>query len=470
MKTLNRKETGLTELHPTKILQFGEGNFLRAFVDWIIDQMNEKASFHGSVEIIQPIEKGMGDMINQQDGLYHVILNGIINNQPSQEIRLIKCVKKVINPFTDYESFLKTSENPDLEFIVSNTTEAGIAFNPADQNILNQLPSGFPGKLTQWLFHRFNYFKGNPEKGLILFPCELIDKNGTNLKKTVEQYIDLWNLPVEFKRWVQEHNLFCNTLVDRIVPGFPKENIKTLQEHVGYQDNLMVTAELFHLWVIEGPGFIASKFPSQRAGLQVKFVDDLSPYRTRKVRILNGAHTAMVPVAYLKGLRWVSEAVNNPEVGRFIKETIFEEIIPTLDLAEKELIDFANDVITRFRNPAIQHELSSIALNSISKFKVRVLPSLLTYAKNKGTLPPHLVTSFAALIRFYQGSWKGNPLPVQDGEDVVIFFREAWKITDQEERLNLILSHDAFWGENLTLIPDLQKAVGKALTNIEKDW
>ena len=327
---LNRKSASISQKRPVKVLQFGEGNFLRAFADWMIERMNEKTNFNAAVQIVQPIRNGMGDAINQQDGLYHVVLNGIQNGKPVNETKLITCIDSVINPFENFSSYLKAAENPELKFVISNTTEAGITFNPNDTSP-DVLPESFPGKLTVLLFHRYKFFNGAPEKALILMPCELIEKNGVALKKTILDYITSWKLPEGFRQWIEQHTIFCNTLVDRIVPGFPKETIKEIHNQTGYEDNLVVTAESFHLWVIEPCTTsktqfeqVERSFPAAQAGLQVKFVKDLTPYRTRKVRILNGAHTAMVPVAYLRGLRTVREAVEDPSTGNFIRKAVEE--------------------------------------------------------------------------------------------------------------------------------------------------
>jgi tagaturonate reductase len=364
------------------------------------------------------------------------------------EERLITCVSHVTNPYNDFERFLKCAENSDLKFIVSNTTEAGIYFDETDQDP-TKLAESFPGKLTQFLYRRFKFFKGDDEKGLIFLPCELIEKNGDSLRKSMISYCDLWKLPSDFKDWIMVRNIFCNTLVDRIVPGFPKETIYEIQQTLGYEDNLVVQAEPFHLWVIEGPKIVEQLLPTQQAGLQVKFTDDLTPYRTRKVRILNGAHTTLVAVAYLAGLRLVKEAVHDDSIGAYIRNCIFKEIIPTLELPEDELIQFANDVIERFQNPFIKHELISIALNSISKFKVRVLPSILEYKKRTGQVPEGLLYSLAALIRFYKGDWQGQSIPLNDSPEVLEFFREAWKETDLEVIVRNVLSNESFWGQDL---------------------
>jgi tagaturonate reductase len=454
MKNLNRRDLSIAE-RPVKVLQFGEGNFLRGFVNWIIDVMNEKTSFNGNVRIIQPLANGLAPLIEKQDGLYHVQLEGIHRGKTYQKSRMITSVDGAMNPFDDYDAYLTLADNEHLEFIISNTTEAGIAFDPQDTDF-SEIPITFPGKLTALLYRRFTTYQGKSEKGLVIIPCELIEKNGEQLQYCVLEYANLWGLPEAFSKWIKESNSFCNTLVDRIVPGFPKDNIKEIQEKLGFEDNLVVMAEPFHLWVIEGPDNLKVKFPAEEAGLDVKFVKDLTPYRTRKVRILNGAHTALVPVAYLEGLRTVREAVEDPLTGKFIEDTILSEIIPTLDLAEDELKQFANDVLDRFKNPFIRHELASIALNSVSKFKVRVLPSLLAYKNIMGNWPTNLTYSFASLMMFY------NPevgCPINDDESYCRYFEQVWSSESLEEVVHKILSKTEFWGEDLTLHVGLSEKV-----------
>lgn len=454
MPQLNRHTANQPQTLPVKILQFGEGNFLRAFVDWIVDIMNEKTDFYGAIDIVQPISRGMTAQLREQDGLYHVVLNGLQQGRTVSETRLITCVADAFSPYDDFERFLARARNPDLRFILSNTTEAGITFNAADADP-HVLADSFPGKVTQLLYHRFETFQGEAEKGLILIPCELIEKNGDKLRETVLQYADHWQLPATFKQWIQTANTFCNSLVDRIVPGFPKDTIHDIQQAVGYTDNLVVTAEPFHLWVIEAPVSVQQAFPADQAGLHVKFVQDLTPYRTRKVRILNGAHTALVPVAYLRGLRTVRDAVEDNYTGAFLREAIYEEIIPTLDLPASELEQFAADVMERFQNPFIRHELSSIALNSISKYKVRVLPSVLEYYTRLGTLPEKLLHALAALILFYKGTYQDEALPVNDTPDILEFFARVWKTGDADYAVRETLANKTFWDHDLTLVPGL---------------
>ncbi|HEX6225289.1 MAG TPA: tagaturonate reductase [Chryseolinea sp.] len=467
MKKLNRKNSSPEKMRPVKVLQFGEGNFLRAFVDWMVDILNEKTDFNGGVEIVQPINKGMAQALNDQDGLYHVVLKGIQNGKVYSETRLITCVSKATNPYERFQDYLTLGENPDLRFVISNTTESGIAFSPTDSN-----PAGvaetFPGKVTQLLFHRFKHFNGEASKGLIFLPCELIEKNGETLKKAILDYAELWKLGTEFIQWINNANTFCNTLVDRIVPGFPRDTIQEIQATIGFEDNLVVQAEPFHLWVIEGPSSVQKELPTAKAGLDVKFVADLSPYRTRKVRILNGAHTTLVPVAYLDGFRTVKESIDDPAIGSYIRKTISEEIIPTLDLPAAELKKFADDVIERFQNPFIKHELLSIALNSISKYKVRVLPSVLEYHRRTGNLPANLLYALAALIRFYKGEWHGSEIPLNDSGEVLDFFKQVWQKQDTEEIVQDVLANESFWGQDLNQVRGLADIVSKALKQIEK--
>lgn len=473
LKKLNRTTASKPQTRPVKILQFGEGNFLRAFVDWMVDILNEKTDFNGAVQIIQPIAQGMGNMLNAQDGLYHVVLNGIRQGKPVRETRLITCVTAgVINPFEDYQAYLKTAENPDLKFIISNTTEAGITFDEKDTQP-EVLPQSFPGKLTALLYHRYKFFKGDKSKALTLIPCELIEKNGEALHHTIAQYIEHWSLGAEFSEWITKHTLFCNTLVDRIVPGFPKETIKEIHDETGYEDNLVVTAESFHLWVIEprlAPGTsdetLRKALPLESAGLEVKFVQDLTPYRSRKVRILNGAHTAMVPVGYLRGLRTVREVTEDAFTGDFIRKAIEAEIIPTLDLSKEELQQFAQDVIERFQNPFIRHELMSIALNSISKYQVRVLPSVLEYIQRTGKLPERLLYSLAALILFYKGEWQGESITLNDTPAVLAFFKKAWNNKDPHVVVEQVLSNEELWHTDLARIKGLTAEVEKHLRSI----
>ncbi len=457
-------------VYTERILQFGEGNFLRAFANWMINKMNKEANFDAGVVAVQPIDKGLIDMLNDQDGLYTIYLNGIKNGEAISEHEVVDCIQRGLNPYTQYDEYLAVGENPDLRFVISNTTEAGIAYH--DGNKLDgTTPSSFPAKLTALLHRRFEKFNGAADKGLIFIPCELIDRNGDILKKIILQYASEWELSADFITWVVEHNIFCNTLVDRIVPGYPRAKIDEITKELGYNDNLVVEGEQFHLWVIEGPDSVKDEFPSEACGLNVVFTDNMEPYRTRKVRILNGAHTMMVPVAYLYGIDYVRESVEDEVVGKYIQEAVFDEICPTLDLPEEELKSFANDVLDRFRNPYLQHALMSISLNSISKFKTRVLPSILEYKKRRNALPSKLCFSLAATLAFYKGEVNGREIALNDDQSVLDYSKTAWaKYDGSEESLKSVtiafLSNEDFWGQDLATVEGMLTLVVENLQNI----
>jgi len=469
---LNKEFYKEFKTYPEKVLQFGEGNFLRAFVDWQIDKMNDEADFNGSVVVVQPLENGLIDMLNDQDCLYTLYLQGVQNGQASKTHKIINSISRGINPYREYSEYLKVAENPELRFIVSNTTEAGIAFDEND-TLNGGCQKSYPGKLTAFLHHRFNTFKGDNSKGFIIIPCELIDRNGEKLKEIVLKYAEVWNLGQGFVDWINNANTFCCSLVDRIVPGYPRDSIDEVRAELGYDDNLVDVGEIFHLWVIEGPQSIKDELPIEKAGLNIKVVDDMTPYRTRKVRILNGPHTAMVPVAYLYGLETVGESVDHEVIGKFVHDVIYDEIIETLDLPHEELVEFADAIIERFQNPYVKHYLMSIALNSLSKYKTRDLPSVTEYLKRKGVLPKKLVFSLASLIEFYKGKRGEEDIQLADDDDILELFKGLWSNYDEtKEGLNKIvtsvLAYEKNWGSNLNDIPNLTDEVSRYLEIIEK--
>lgn len=416
-----------------RIIQFGEGGFLRAFVDWIVQLTDEKTDFDASVVVVQPIEKGMCDMLEKQNCVYTLIMRGLKDGIPTVDKKVIDCISRTVQPYRDFDEYLKLAENSDFRFVVSNTTESGIAFNDSDRP--DNAPNiTFPAKVTMLLKKRFDLGLN----GFIFLPCELIEKNGQTLKKYVLEYAKLWNLGTDFEKWVEGENIFCNTLVDRIVTGYPRDE----KIDLGYEDNMLDTSEIFHLWVIEAKDdeqrILKNEFPFEKAELNIIVTDNLDRYRTRKVRILNGAHTSMIPYALLSKIETVGECMKDEKMSRFVKECVFDEIIPTLDLPTDELIDYANNVFERFSNPYIKHMCSSIALNSVSKFKVRVLPSILEYIKRKGEMPKRLLFSFARLIEFYK-----TDMP-NDDKDVMKFMKESDAKT--------ILSNEKLWGEDLSYL------------------
>ena len=461
---------------PERVLQFGEGNFLRAFVDYFIDLMNEKADFCSKVVLCQPISTGLTQLINEQEGLYTLYLRGMQEGQKVEQKRIISCVSRCLNPYEEYDAFLSCAENPDLRFIVSNTTEAGITYDPSCR-LTDRPADSYPGKLTQLMYHRFRHFKGDNAKGFIILSCELIDDNGKELKKCVLQYAARWNLEPAFIQWIEEANLFCSTLVDRIVTGYPRKEADALCRANGYRDNLIDTGEIFGFWVIEGPQSIKEEFPFEQAGLPILVTDDHKPYKQRKVRILNGAHTSMVLGAYLAGQDIVRDCMYDDVINGFMNKTIYDEIIPTLTLPAEELKDFAASVTDRFKNPFIDHALLSIALNSTSKWKARVLPSLKKYVDDNRSLPPCITASFAFYIAFYNGnelteegltaSRQDNEYIVKDDRHVLEFYAQH-KDDAPAELVHAVCTNRDFWGEDLSVIPGFENAVTGYLTAIRE--
>ena len=463
MKPLNRT-TARANKYPERIIQFGEGNFLRAFVDWIIYNMDEKADFNSSVVVVQPIDKGMVDMLNGQDCLYHVNLQGLDKGQVVDSRTMIEVVSRALNPYTQNEEFMKLADQPEMRFVISNTTEAGIAFDPTCK--LEDAPaSSYPGKLTQLLYRRYKTFNGDKTKGLIIFPCELIFLNGHKLKETIYQYIELWNLGEDFKK--------CGvyaTLVDRIVPGFPRKDIAAIKEKLQYDDNLVVQAEIFHLWVIEAPESVAKEFPADKAGLNVLFVPSEAPYHERKVTLLNGPHTVLSPVAYLSGINIVRDACQHEVVGKYIHKVMFEELMETLNLPKDELKKFAEDVLERFNNPFVDHQVTSIMLNSFPKYQTRDLPGLKVYLERKGELPKGLVLGLAAIITYYKGGVRadGAEIVPNDAPEIMQMLKDLWATGCTKKVAEGVLAAESIWGENLNNIPGLTDAVKGYLDSIQE--
>ena len=455
MERLNRTTAPQAKRYTEKIIQFGEGNFLRAFIEWIIWKTNQKTDFNASVVVVQPIEKGLVGWLNEQDGLYHLNLQGLQDGQPVDSVDLIDVVSRGVNPFEDFQAYLKLAEQPEMRFVISNTTEAGIAFDPACKP--DDAPaSSYPGKLTQLLYHRYQFFHGAMDKGFIIFPCELIFENGKHLKECIYQYIVLWNLGEGFRNWFEKACGVYSTLVDRIVPGYPRDTAAQLCERVGYDDRLLDKAEIFHLWVIEAPQEVAAEFPADKAGLHVLFVPSEAPYHERKVTLLNGPHTVLSPVGYLSGLDTVKECCEDSEVGPFVKRVMFDELLPTLNLPKEELEKFGHDVMERFRNPFVKHFVTSIMLNSFPKFKTRDLPGLKTYLARKGELPKGIVLGLAAICAYYKGGKRGDvDIVPNDDPKIIQLLKDLWATGDVRKVAEGVLADDFIWGEDLNAIPGL---------------
>lgn len=469
---LNKKQYKDYKEYPERIIQFGEGNFLRGFADWIIDKLNKEAEFDSSVLVVQPRNKDRVYKLNEQDGLYTLFLNGIDKGEIIKEKEVINCINRGINTYKEYNLYLEAAENPDLRFVISNTTEAGIAYEEKDK-FEDRPQSSFPGKLARFLYHRYDFFEGAHDKGMLILPCELIDNNGDALKEIILKLAKNWNLEKGFIDWINNSNIFYNTLVDRIVTGYPKENILKIEEELGYKDDFLVEGESFYLWVIEGPKLIKDEFPTEELGMNVLFVDKLAPYSERKVRILNGAHTSMVPVSYLYGLDTVRASVEDDLIGKYVQSVIYDEIVPTLDLSMGELMDFASSTIDRFKNPFINHYLIDISLNSMSKFKTRVLPSIIEFQKRKKVLPENLVFSLASLMYFYKGDRNGEKITISDDNEIIKLYDDLWNKYDGSDEyldylVKTIFELEDLWEMNLNDVFGLRKKTVEYLANIKE--
>ncbi|MDE5828976.1 MAG: tagaturonate reductase [Duncaniella sp.] len=482
MKALN-KVTAPKAAAPERIIQFGEGNFLRAFVDWIIQNMNDKTDFNSQVVVLQGTRQAfVQNMLASQDFLYHVNLQGRLDGEVVNSYDRINVISRGINPFDHFDSYLALAEQPLMRFIISNTTEAGIAFDP-ECHLADRPAESYPGKLTQLLYRRFKTFNGAPDKGFIIMPCELIFQNGHHLKEIINKYIDLWKDEFEagdyevFKNWFNTYNYVCATLVDRIVPGFPRNEIAAIQEKICYRDNVVVQGEAFHLWVIEKPtnmtlDELRAEFPAEKAGLNVIITDDEAPYHERKVTLLNGPHTVLSPVTYLSGVNIVRDACNHPVLGKFIRKVQFDELMQTLNLPMDELQKYGESVLERFNNPYVDHQVTSIMLNSFPKYQTRDLPGLKTYLERKGELPKGLVLGLAAIITYYKGGKRADGAEIKPDDDAQIMqlLTDLWATGDTRKVAEGVLAADALiWKDhgNLNNIPGLTDMVVEYLDKIQ---
>lgn len=471
MEQLNRNTNRSKKKHPERIMQFGGGNFLRGFTAWMTDVYNEKASADLGILVVTSSNRESYDQWAEQGGLYHVLTKGYQNGEIIDKSDLVGSVSRVVQIKSDWEEYIKSAENKEIRFIISNTTEAGIRFSNEDK-ITDQPPSTFPGQLTVWLYKRFKHFNGETHTGCIFLPVELIADNGLRLQKCILDYAALWDLEKEFEEWIREANTFCNTLVDRIVPGIAADKLDETLASVGYRDQMITQGEPYHFWAIQGPEHVQKELPLDQVGLKVFFTDDLGPYRRRKVRLLNGAHTSMVPVGILYGLETVKETVEHETMGDFVSKVLFDEIIPSLDLPKDEIIEFANDIIERFRNPFIRHELMSISLNSVPKFKTRVLPSIIAYHQKKGDFPKRLVLSLAALIHFYKGQNYGSRINLRDDPNIISFIEDIWKSFYNKEisfsaMAKIIIDWEDVWEQDMIQIKRMEDLLATFLSEIE---
>ncbi len=452
---------------PVKVLQFGEGNFLRAFVDYMIDIANEKTNFNGGIVLVKPISFGSLDAFHQQDCRYTVMLRGLVDGQPTEQSRLITSVNDAVDAYGEYEKYAAYAKEESLRFIVSNTTEAGIVLDESDEFDLCP-PKSYPGKLCKLLFERAEAFDYASDKGLVILPVELIDDNGIELKRCVKALAKLWNLGARFENWLDEACVFTSTLVDRIVTGYPRDEAEAIWEKLGYEDRLLVTGEPFALWVIESPCDLADELPLPACGLPVIYTNNQKPYKQRKVRILNGAHTSFVPMAFQYGYDYVLDAMKDPMIKQFMQRTLYDEVIPTLSLPREDLMAFAEAVTGRFENPYIKHALLSICLNSVSKWRARCMPSLLGYVEKIGQLPRRLTFSLASLMSLYHGGQlvdgklickRGEESYTLQDDAAVLAFFEGHNTAKPEDTVHDFLSNQNFFGQDLTLIPGLEAQV-----------
>lgn len=481
MKVLN-KLTAPKATAPERIIQFGEGNFLRAFVDWIIKNMNEKTDFNSSVVVLQGTKDDfVMQLLEGQDCMYHVNLQGRLNGEAVNSLDRIDVISRGVNPFGQFDAFLGLADQPEMRFIISNTTEAGIAFDP-ECKLADRPAASYPGKLTQLLYRRYQTFNGAKDKGMIIMPCELIFQNGHHLKAIVNQYIDLWKDQFEggdyegFKAWFNESCYVCATLVDRIVPGFPRKEIDEIQAKLNYKDNIVVQGEAFHLWVIEKASNMTveelrAEFPAEKAGLNVIITDNEAPYHERKVTLLNGPHTVLSPVTYLSGVDIVRDACNHPVLGEYIKKVQFGELMETLNLPMDELKAYGESVLERFNNPFVDHAVTSIMLNAFPKFQTRDLPGLKTYLERKGELPKGIVLGLAALITYYKGGKRADGAEIKPNDDQAIMdlLSELWATGNTRKVAEGVLgAKDLIWKDqgDLNEIPGLTDLVTEYLDAI----
>ncbi|MBO7745926.1 tagaturonate reductase [Paenibacillus sp. MWE-103] len=459
---------------PVKVLQFGEGNFLRGFVDWMVQRCNAQGLFGGGVAVTQPRPAGKPNLekLKAQRGAYTLLVRGLQDGRKVEEREIVSVFARMIDPYEEWDAFLALADSPELEFVVSNTTEAGLAYQQAEWNPGAPVAS-FPGKLTVFLYRRFVTFAGDPERGLVHLPCELLERNGDLLLNIVLRHADDWRLSEAFKRWVRASNRFVNTLVDRIVTGYPREEADGLFAAWGYSDPLLATAEPYHLWAIQATDGLESRLPLAQAGLNVRWVEDLTPYQLLKVRILNGAHTMMATLGLADGLSEVREAMEHPAWGEVWERALRDEVLPGLPLPRAEADAYVSGTLDRFRNPYIRHRLTDIAMNSLSKWRTRLLPSLKAYAQAEGSIPVVIARSLAALIWLYRPrdayAADGAPAEPRDDETLVEAVRGAWAPGpagggyDPARTAANILRLEAVWGEDLTALDGLAEAVAASL-------
>jgi tagaturonate reductase len=471
IKKLNKTTTEKID-RPVQVLQFGEGNFLRAFVDWLIDIANEKGVMNTGIAICKPRNSSEKkslttiDLLNAQDNMYHVYLEGIENKEPRKDIRLVKSVMDAFNPYDDYAKYETYILSPELKMVISNTTEAGIRYEEGD-DLSACPPKSYPAKVTALLYKRFKHFGGDPTKGLAIICCELIEDNGSTLHEYVIRHAKYNHLEDDFIDWIEQNCSFCDTLVDRIVPGFPHDSIDQIKEEIGYDDNLVVRGELYHLWAIGGAGYedVQKFLPLDKAGFNVTFMPSIKQFRDKKVRILNGSHTGMVAIGLLMGCETVMDAFNTPDIEQFINQMVEQEVIPMIDEDPAELKRFAASILERFYNPHIRHLLKSISLNSLSKWEARNYPTLRDNWLKAGKIAKHECMTFAALMAYYSPKSGFEP---DDTPEFVQYIRHNWDSDNLEETLTNIVTQSGIFTVDFLEIEGFIPTVAQYVKDIEE--
>lgn len=459
---------------PEKVLQFGTGVLLRGLPDYFINKANQQGLFNGRILVVKSTDKGGVDAFAEQDNVFTQAIRGIDNGQIVEENIINTAISRTLSARLQWNDILATASSPEMQIIISNTTEVGIQLT--DDDLTASPPASYPGKLTAYLYKRFQSFNGSPDSGMVIIPTELLPDNGAKLKNIVLEQARRHQLPEAFLSWLESANRFCSSLVDRIVPGAPAQEVKTgLEESLGYQDDLLIMSEVYRLWAIEGDEKVKEVLTFAQADAGVIIEPDIDIYRELKLRLLNGTHTLCVGLCYLSGLDTVREAMENEDTGRFIEELMQQDLAPaipyTLDIRQAH--EFGNQVLDRFRNPAIRHQLIDITVQYTAKMKMRNIPTILHHYKTSNTIQPNVVKGFAAFLLFmkatetdgknYYGYRGEEKYPVRCDE--AGYFYEKWNTCGENpaELVNEILSDAALWGTDLSQLPDFAERVAQTL-------
>ena len=454
---------------PERVVQFGTGGFHRGFIDYFIDAANRQGKFGGRIVAVSSTGSGRVDSLNDQNGLYTLVTEGLENGRATREFRLVSSLSRAVDAVEQWDEVLELARNPDLELVVSNTTEVGIEDDPDD--VPGTPPGSFPGKLTLFLAERALAFELSRDAGLTVVPCELIDHNADRLRSLVLGLARRWNLGAGVIGWIERNVIFCNSLVDRIVPGTPSgERLQAFEDLLGYRDEMLTVCEPYHLFAIEVRGESPEELRFAEADLGVVLAGDIEPYRLRKMRLLNGAHTLLAPLALQCGVSTVHEAVSDDLIGAFLRRTMYDELVRSLDVPGAGT--FAREVVERFSNPFLAHPLFAITLHGTTKLRVRVVPSIVEFTEREGRAPDLIAFGFAAYLLFLRGELHeerrtaGLPVPA---DEQGMRIQDLWngKRTPEAVALEACRMED-LWGVDLTRLSDFAQRVASHLTNIER--